>query len=124
MIEQVRAWLSELPGMEGIEHKIIEPYPGDLALQCLGQDVLWEKEDILGGKKRRLRLRFGLGRHTTDINDLEIYLLLNRKAILSTAPVFGDNQTVKVEQGRTELADNEGVIRMVALLTFEYTEEE
>ena len=124
MIEQVKQWLEGLPGLEGIEHKILEQYAGEIALNCRGQEILWEKENILGGKTRRLRLSFGLGTHSTDMHDLEIPLLLNRKAVLNGAPVFGKNQTVKIEHGQAVMADNEGIIRMEAMLTFEYTEEE
>ena len=124
MIDKVTQWLKTLPGLEGIDHKILDQYAGEVAVNCRGQEVLWEKDNILGGKKRRLRLCFGLGTHSTDMSDLKIPLMLNREDVLDTAPVFGKNQTVKIEHGQAVLADNEGIIRMEAMLTFEYTEEE
>lgn len=124
MIEEVLKWIASIPGLQGIVHDRLEAAPGSLAMNCMGQKVIWERYDILGVKTRRLQTQFAIGHHTTDMNDLELVILLNKKSVLELAPVFGMEQTVKVEQGHMEQDGIDGVLRMVALLTFEYTEEE
>jgi len=121
MTDTVLAWLRGHPLLSDLQPERLDARPGSAGLFCKGCSVLSRNENILGNTDLRRRLRFLLAVHCTDEPMPRSLLELGQWAE-RTAPALGENQTVRLENGQLRRADDQGIARYEAELTFEFTE--
>lgn len=121
MIEQILTWL-RLLGFPNVEAEHLGPREGDMGLFCRGREVLWERQDILGDTLCRQKVVFLVDVRSRETDVLELGLLLE-PMIQKTAPVFGEDQKILLEKGRT-VKDNGGIPVKEFQMTVEYTTKE
>ena len=122
MIEQILSWLRDL-GLSDMEAEHLGPREGDMGLFCRGREVLWERQDILGGKLCRQRLVFLVDIRGGTLEILEAGMILEPMLRL-TAPYFGEDQKILLENGRTVKDNGSGIPVKEYKLTVEYTTKE
>ena len=85
-----------------------------------GERLLSQSTDILGNVKRRKRLSFLIRRNCLQPQpgDMEAFA----RWAEDTAPILGENQTVRLEDARLESKSKEDMHRHKAMLIFEFTE--
>ena len=121
MIENILAWLRllEFPNVEA-EH--LGPCEGDMGLFCRGREVLEEHRDILGRRICRQKAEFLISLRTAEPEILDVLLALE-PVVCGSAPVFGQDQKIRFEKGRT-VKDNGGIPVREVQLTVDYTTKE
>ena len=117
MIENILAWL-RLLGFPNVEAEHLGPCEGDAGLFCRGREVLEEHRDILGRRICRQKAVFTVALRTKDSGILDMILGLEQK-IVQTAPLFGLDQKIYLEKGRTA-KDSGGIPVREFQLTVEY----
>ena len=122
MYSKMLLWLTTIPQLRQLQPERLGPEEGSVGLFCKGREVLWQRQDILGGTLCRQRVVFILACRTAEPWPLETALLLERDLNLS-APYFGEDQKIFLEQGRTVKSDG-GFPEMEAKLTVEFTTKE
>lgn len=119
MIQTVYNWLKALPGLEQLQPETLEGNAGASGLFCKGSKILSRTEDILGAVKCRQRLIFQLCLHSTSREIPDFFLELSTK----NAPIFGEDQTVTVTEGKLAKDEGTGICRYEAVITFTFTSE-
>jgi len=123
MLETLLSWLRGIPGLQDMTAEYLGPEEGAAGLFCRGREVLWQRRDILGALTCRQRAVFLLSIRSPDPALLSLTLTVEPE-FRSIAPVFGLDQTLKLEQGRTVRNDGGGLPVIEARLTLEYTTKE
>ena len=122
MIQTVFHWLQAVPGLENLKAEALDPRPGSAGLFCKGEEILSRSEDILGETRLRKRLSFTLQLHRADASGPETFLNLTRQ-LRDTAPVLGQQQTLRITQGQTVKDGGLGIARSSGQIIFEFTED-
>ena len=122
MIEQILAWLRGM-GFSGVKAEYLGPKEGAMGLFCRGSEVLWKRQDILGDTLCRQRVVFLVDIRSRETEALDLGLLL-APYLQQTAPVFGEDQKILLEKGRTVKDNGSGIPIREFQLTVEYTTRE
>ncbi len=123
MLETLLSWLREIPGLQDMQAEYLGPENGASGLFCRGREVLWQRRDILGHLTCRQKAVFVLSFREPDPYLLSV-LLTAEPEFRNIAPVFGLDQSLKLEQGRTVRNDGGGQPVLEVRLTLEYTTKE
>lgn len=128
-LEQLIAWLKHFPQWGEWEPTVDDTgaEPGSCGLFPVGEEVLEQREDVLGNCRTRLRQVFLLRRKAARGMDAAAWLLaFSRWACQNAAgaPVFGTRQKFRAEKGRLTNAAQTGTGMYEIKLTFEYENEE
>ncbi len=112
MTHTVTAWLKDF-SVDSL------PWKEGWAVFPQGEKVLFRRQDILGGVRLRKRLKFLIRRSCLDPKpgDMEAFA----RWVEETAPILGQEQTVRVEDARLESKGKEDMARYRAMLIFEFT---
>ena len=119
-------WLKEFPLWQGeaLGVDTLSARPDSVGVFSQGQQVLWEKQTVLGDCIRRIRRRYFIrwqvsGREEAVrlLERFEAWVTQNRK----TLPVFGDYQTLWTENAHLLRAQNTGTGVYQLELIVEYT---
>jgi hypothetical protein len=121
MNEQILAWL-RAGGFPKLEPEYMGPCEGDMGLFCRGREVLKEDRDILGRRICRQKAVFTVALRTAEPKILDVILALE-PVISRMAPIFGQDQKILMEKGRTA-RDSGGIPVREFQLTVEYTTKE
>lgn len=119
MQNTVYHWLKGISGLEQLKSEALEAAPGSAGLFCKGRKELWRRADILGAVKCRQSVAFTLCLHSTAREVPDFFLRLDT----ACAPVFGEDQTVTVTDGKLIRDDGSGICRYEAAITFTFTSE-
>ena len=122
MTETVLQWLAGVEGLQGLKPEQLDAASGSCGLFCKGEQLLWEKRDILGGRLRRRKRTFLLVIHR-PAGSLCPMETIAQKA-LASAPVFGEDQTVAMENARLSRDTGLGIARHQMEITFTFTTKE
>ena len=122
MTQEIFHWLAGIPGLENLEAEQLGSFPGCAGLFTRGQQLLWERADILGSRLRRRKLSFLLAvvAASGSVNPLEN---LEERA-LGSAPTLGEAQTVAMEKARLIRDSGNGLARFQTEITFTFTTKE
>ena len=93
-----------------------------MGLFCRGVEVTREQRDILGRRVCRRKAVFTLAKRTREVAFLDQIPALE-PVITPAAPVFGQDQRILLEKGRT-VKDSGGIPVREFQLTVEYTTKE
>ena len=122
MNEQILDWLRAL-GFPKVEPEYLGPFEGAMGLFCRGREVIREQRDILGRRVCRQKAVFLVAVRTGDFTALDQILQLE-PLLLQTAPVFGLDQRIRLEKGRTVKHNGSAIPVLECQLTVEYTTKE
>lgn len=127
-MEQLKNWVAAFPGFAGMTVTVdAQPgIPGSVGLFCRGQKTLWQREDLLGRvrRRRRLTLEVTLACSKDPQGDCLTAALLLELARWAegSAPILGQEQTLRADKGSLHHAAAGGVGVYALELIFEFTE--
>lgn len=98
VLETVRLWLVGQGIVPAVDRLTVAE--GDTGLFPLGRQVLWEKEDVLGGVRRRVRYDFLLRQMAIPGEDTAKKLLALQEATTNTPPDLGEGSQFRGVQGK------------------------
>ena len=82
---------------------------GETGLFPLGQEQLWQKEDVLGNRVRRVRYSFLLKKTAVPGEDAAKWLLQLQTLTAGQPPQLGENQQFWAEKGRLVKSTSTGL---------------
>lgn len=111
MINQLRDWIASYPGFAGRQFSVdaLGSGPEAAAVYCKGEQVLSRQEDILGGAALRRRLTLTVLVRGREQSQLPQALAGFVRWAEHGAPVLGEQQTVRAEQGKLRHAAGTGI---------------
>lgn len=126
MINQLSQWVASFPGFAGREFTVDALKSGEsaAAVFCEGQQVLSRQEDILGAAVSRRRLTLTVRLRSREQSQMSQTLLDFVRWAEQTAPVLGQQQTVKAEQGRLRHAHGTGITTYEIRVILEFSTRE
>ncbi len=125
-LQELKNWLGGFGGWQDAEVDITGAAPGSCGLFPMGVQVLQSRNDVLGNVTQRLRLKLVLRRTAPRGENAAMWLLQLQQWVAEnacTAPRFGQQQTIRAEQGRLEKAAQTGIGTYAVTLTVEFTKE-
>lgn len=116
ILQIVRLWLAD----QGIDANIdnVQVAVGENGLFPLGQQVLQEREDVLGGIRRRVRYSFLLRHMAIPGEETAQKLLGLQQTATKNPPQLGENQLFRAERGKLQKNASTGLaiyeLRLIA----------
>ncbi len=128
-LDLIKNYLASCPFWEGGAPQVdkTDTQPGFCSVFPLGMEVLSRQENLLGQVQYRCRLRFAL-RRTAIVGQAAAQWLLDLQNWVlehgSSAPRFGENQTVRAEKGTLSKLSGTGTGIYEVRITVEFTKGE
>lgn len=126
MIEQLRDWIATYPGFAGRQFTLdrLEAGPWAAGIFCKGQRILARQADILGGATVRRVLTLELLLRSTQDQPLTESLQDFARWAERSAPVLGQRQTLRAEQGKLHQDADTGITTYEIRLELEFSTRE
>ena len=128
-MERLKNWVASYPGFAGMPITLdaLPGRPGCMGLFCRGEEILNRQADILGTWRCRKRLNLVLALYCAkdpegDCYSPQLLLDFGRWVSASQAPLLGQDQQVRAQQGQLKQADAEGLGRYEIKIILEFTE--